>query len=66
MTATTTIQITEDVLEILKQVREEQGVQSYNAALRKILSSHQDSLAGFLGPKMSMKEILRDLRDEED
>jgi len=65
MSETTTIQVTEDVLEILKQIREEQDAPSYNAVLRKVLV-HRESLAGCLGPKLSMKEILKDLRDEED
>ena len=65
MSETTTIQVTEDVLEILKQIREEQDAPSYNAVLRKGLV-HRESLAGGLGPKVSMKEILKDLRDEED
>ncbi|MBI4016906.1 MAG: hypothetical protein HY363_04400 [Candidatus Aenigmarchaeota archaeon] len=66
MSETTTIQVTEDVLEILKQVREEEGAPSYNATLRKMLLSRKESLAGCLGPKLSMKDILKDLRDEED
>ncbi len=66
MSATTTIQVTEDVLEVLKHVRAEEEAPSYNAALRKILASHRESLAGCLGPKLSMKDILKDLRDEED
>ena len=62
----TTIQIGERTLKILKKVKEETRASSYDEAINKIVAMRvKESLGGYLGKK-PVKEILRDLRDEED
>ena len=63
----TTIQIGERTLKILKKVKEETHASSYDEAINKIVAirAKKASLGGYLG-KGPLKEILRDLRDEED
>ncbi|MEK6959992.1 MAG: hypothetical protein AABX47_02380 [Nanoarchaeota archaeon] len=65
---TTTIQVTEDVLGMLKRMRDEQKADSYNTALRRVLLGQRcgKSMKGFLGKKMKMDDIMRGLRDKED
>ncbi len=64
----TTIQVSDDVFEVLKQEKEEQESASYNETLRKILWCHkrQPSLAGFLGKECSMKKMMVGLRDKDE
>ncbi len=65
--ATTTIQVTDDVLETLKQLREEENVPSYNAVLKRVLAKQRSkTIAGILGKEFSMKSILKDLRDKDE
>ena len=67
----TTIQINNNTLRLLKNLKEEINANSYDEAITKIVNqrnkklskSMAGSLAGFLGPKPS-EEILRDLKDE--
>lgn len=64
----TTIQVQEDTLELLKQMREMTKTASYDAAIKEMLKKstrHEKSLYGFLGKK-NMKQILKGLRDEND
>lgn len=63
----TTIQISEKTLDILKKIREETRSSSYDEAINKVITSNlgRDSLAGYLGKKPS-KNLLKDLRDEDD
>ena len=62
----TTIQIGERTLKILKKVKEETHASSYDEAINKIIvTTKKASLAGYLGKK-SIKEIMKDLRDEKD
>lgn len=62
----TTIQVTEDTVELLKRLREKKQAHSYDEVVgdlaRKELSSK--SMWGAGRKKMSMKEILEDLRDK--
>lgn len=63
----TTVQISDETLELLKKVKEETKSSSYDEAIKKIvlLRVNESSLAGFLGPKSS-KKIMQDLRDKRD
>jgi len=63
----TTIQINERTLQLLKKLKAELDVSSYDEAIIKMASgqSSKKSLAGFLG-KMPREKILKDLRDEND
>jgi len=63
----TTIQINERTLQLLKKLKAELDVSSYDEVIVKIASgqSNKKSLAGFLG-KMPKEKILKDLRDEND
>lgn len=62
----TTIQVTEDVLEMLTQMRSLSRARSYNYVLRGLLHKRNKSFGGMLGRRMSRSEILSDLRDEEE
>ena len=68
MSGTTTIQVSEDVIEMLKNLRSQFKEDSYNAVIRTLLSKQrqQQSLAGFLGKRLSKKELFEGLRDEEE
>ncbi|MBI2672019.1 hypothetical protein HYX16_03745 [Candidatus Woesearchaeota archaeon] len=64
---TTTIQIQNKTLGLLKKVKEETKSSSYDEAINKIVIKRlkEVSLAGFLG-KRTKEWILKDLRDESD
>ena len=65
--ATTTIQVTDDVLELLKQARDEERAPSYNAILKKMfMKQHRHSIAGILGKNVLTKKEIRSLRDKDD
>ena len=65
---TTTIQINDDTIKYLKLLRDQYEAQSYDALLKILMEKSmkpQKSMWGAAG-KMSMMEILKDLRDESD
>ena len=67
----TTIQVNERTLELLKKLRAELQAKSYEEAITKVVMQRmkRKSMAGCLGKiygKMSKKEVLKDLRDEND
>ncbi len=64
---TTTIQVQDTTLELLKKLKNETKSNSYDEAIKKITISRakNESLYGFLGKK-SRKWILKDLRDKND
>ncbi|PIN74462.1 hypothetical protein COV18_07460 [Candidatus Woesearchaeota archaeon CG10_big_fil_rev_8_21_14_0_10_37_12] len=63
---TTTIQIREETLDLLKRIKESSNAKSYDETIINVLSMKtKTSLAGFLGKK-PMKKILDDLRDKHD
>ena len=63
----TTVQISDETLELLKKIKEETKSSSYDEAIRKIVSSRvNESFAGYLGPKRSSKDLMKDLRDKSD
>lgn len=62
----TTIQVSNDTLDFLKQLREQFKTPSYDALLRMLIEKAmkpQKSMWG-AGGKLSMKEIMKGLRDE--
>ena len=64
---TTTIQIQDRTLELLKKAKEETKSSSYDEAITKLIitKSKKISLAGFLGKK-PIEWIMKDLRDKHD
>lgn len=65
---TTTIQVQEDTIAILKQMREQFHLDTYDALLKKLIvkaGKPKKSLWG-AGGRASMKEIVKELRDKHD
>ena len=63
---TTTIQVDEKTLKILRKIKDETKSSSYDEAINKLVGSQRtESFAGFLG-KRSIKELLKDLRDKDE
>ena len=65
---TTTIQVQEDTLELLKQLRAVTKSETYDSTIKEVLKqsgNKEKSMYGFLGKK-NMKQILKGLRDESD
>ncbi len=63
----TTIQISDQTLELLKKVKTDTGSRSYDEAITKMVlnSFKKESLAGYLGEK-PIKHLLHGLRDKND
>jgi len=64
----TTIQVQEDTLELLKQMRAIIKTNSYDMTIKEMIKKSavkEQTLYGFLGKK-TMKNILTGLRDEHD
>lgn len=63
----TTVQVSDDTLELLKKVKEETDAPSYDEAIKKLVLSQTrgSSLGGYLGKKPSAR-LLKDLRDKND
>ena len=64
----TTIQVTENIVGHLKQIKDSLNASSYNEAIEYLIRQ-ETSRKSFWGAgkrKMSMKHILEDLRDESD
>lgn len=60
----TTIQIEDRTLKILKKIKKEKNVSSYDEAInRLVVSIRKESLAGFLG-KRPLRELFEHLRDK--
>lgn len=65
--STTTIQINEETLELLKKFKNNFKAGSYNEVINIILKGGvKGSLYGAMGKEKSMKKILKGLRDERD
>lgn len=65
---TTTIQVNDDTIGLLKSVKEQFNLPSYDALMKlfvRKMMKPEKSMWGYYG-KMSMKEILKGLRDETD
>ncbi len=67
----TTIQVTENTLKLLKDVKDDIKVASYDEAITTLIVKHigKSSLAGYLQKytgKKTRKEILGELRDKND
>ncbi len=66
---TTTIQVSDATMQMLKKAKERTNSTSYDEAIKKLIAGQpQESLAGFLARKKhySREEILKDLRDKVD
>lgn len=63
---TTTIQIDEKTLKVLKKIKNETKSSSYDEAINKlVVNQRKESLAGFLGGRQ-IKDLLKGLRDKND
>ncbi len=65
----TTIQVMEETREQLQQLRKTMQAESYDEVINKLVASlrtSHKSMYGYLGKKMSMEEIMKGLRDEDD
>ncbi|MEK6867663.1 MAG: hypothetical protein AABX98_02455 [Nanoarchaeota archaeon] len=65
---TTTIQVNEETVNVLKLLRDQFKVPSYDALLKILITKAvkpKKSMWG-AGGKLSMKEVLKDLRDKSD
>ncbi len=65
---TTTIQVNDGTIAVLKTLREQFQVPSYDALLNLLIKRSVKQKKSFwcAGGKLSMKEILKDLRDKDD
>ncbi|HEC56488.1 MAG TPA: hypothetical protein ENI32_01175 [Candidatus Syntrophoarchaeum butanivorans] len=64
----TTIQVSRETLELLRRMKDREGLPSYDSVIQKLIKDamkSERSAFGMLG-KRSMDEILEGLRDEED
>ena len=64
--ATTTIQVDENVLALLKKLKQEYGAQSYGEVIVQTINDNmkKKSLAGYLGKMLSKKEKEEIMRDD--
>ncbi len=62
----TTIQVDRQTVHILKMLRDQFKVPSYDALIKFLIKKSIKKSMWGAGGKMSMKEILKDLRDESD
>ncbi len=64
---TTTVQIQDDTLQLLKKVKEETHAQSYDEAIKKIIffRVREKSMGGYLSAYAS-KNTRKDIRDKHD
>jgi len=63
----TTVQISDDTLELLKKMKAETKSSSYDEAIKKMVIScvREKSLAGYLGLKSSV-QLMKNLREKHD
>ena len=64
----TTIQVNEDTVDVLKILRDQMNASSYDALIKVLIEKAmkpKKSLWGY-GGKKTMKDILKDLRDKSD
>ena len=61
----TTVQISDETLELLRKIKADTKSTSYDEAIRKVVAScvREKSLGGYLGRKPS-SQILKNLRDK--
>ncbi|MEK6947613.1 MAG: hypothetical protein AABX19_00060 [Nanoarchaeota archaeon] len=65
---TTTIQIGDDTLELLKRYKEQWKAETYDEVIKKFMTmkiTNKKSFRGYLGKK-DMKFVMKDLRDKKD
>ena len=66
---TTTIQIQQETKKFLDSLKEAYNVKTYDQVINKLIQKKSKSMYGALadaGPPISMKEILKGLRDKND
>lgn len=66
---TTTIQVQQSTKKLLDSLKEAYGVKTYDAVINQLIQKKTKSMHGFLadeGKNISMKEILKGLRDKND
>lgn len=66
---TTTIQLQQDTKKLLDSLKEAYGVKTYDSVIQKLIQRKTKSMHGILadeGKPISMKEILKELRDDRD
>ena len=66
---TTTIQVNKDTKKFLDSLKEAYGVKTYDAVINQLIQKKSKSMYGALadeGKPISMKEILKGLRDKHD
>ncbi len=65
---TTTIQIRDETLELLKRVKEQTHAKTYDDVIINFMSmgAYAKLYRGFLGKKWTREELLKDLRDKRD
>ncbi len=65
---TTTIQVNDDTISFLKQLRQEHKAPSYDSLIKILIGKSMKSKHSLWGKggKMKMKDILKDLRDKSD
>lgn len=65
---TTTIQINEDTVELLKKYKEQTHSQTYDEVIKKMMTlkvgQYAKKFRGYLGKGISRKELLKELRDK--
>jgi phosphopantetheine adenylyltransferase len=69
MVDTTTIQVGKDTKKFLDSLKEAYGMKTYDAVINQLIQKKSKSMHGFLadvGKDISMKEILKGLRDKHD
>ena len=62
----TTIQISEETVHILKNLRDQFKLPSYDALVRFLINKKVKKSLWGAGGRLSSKEIMKDLRDESD
>lgn len=62
----TTIQLKTSTVKILKKLREQMNVKSYDEAIKKLVVRKPKKSFWGAGGSISMSEIMRDLRDKKD
>ena len=62
----TTIQLRSTTVRILKKLREQMGVRSYDEAIQKLVVKKPRKSFWGAGGSLSMIEIMEELRDKED
>ncbi len=66
LTAKTTIQVDEDILRVLEQLKREKDLKSYSDALREVLKEHKTLRKSERGSLPKLKPFVREKHDRFD